>query len=104
MKTFTAMLCIMSLSVSLAYSQGNPNADDDEALRKLVLLSDVKALAIEITKVNDPLARAVAHAEVADAAWTLDREWAKNTLRDAYQLTYPTEEEQSKLQSVSRGM
>ena len=53
-------------------------------------------VATEVLKLDGPLARALADAEVADAAWTLDRDWAKKILREAYRLTYPTEEEQSK--------
>jgi hypothetical protein len=86
----------MCLSGSLSYSQTTLKPDRDEALQKLALLSDVKTLAIEVPKLDGPLGRALADAEIADAAWTLDRDWAKSILREAYRLTYPTEEEQGK--------
>jgi len=57
----------------------------------------VKTLALEVPKLDGPLARAVAQAEIADAAWTLDQKWARSLLRDAYQLTYLTEEELHKI-------
>lgn len=104
MKALMALIGILALSAWLvAYSQTDGRPDQNEALRKLTLLSEVKSLAIEASKLDGVLARSLAKAEIADAAWTLDREWAKNILREAYQLTYPIEEEQSKFQSAPRG-
>lgn len=102
MKTLTAALCIF-LSGLLAYAQTDARPDQDAALRKLALLSDVKTLAVEVAKLDGALARSMAEAEVADAAWTLDRDWAKSILKEAYRLTYPTEEEQSKFQQERPG-
>src|SRR6266550_8499273 len=89
-------LCI--LSSPCLYSQNRdvkPNRDEIQS-QKLVLISDLKSLAIEIPRIDGPLARALADAEIADAVWTLDREWAKALLRDAYKFTYPTEDEHVK--------
>jgi hypothetical protein len=82
----------------LASAQTIPKPDRDEELQRLVLLSDLKNLAIEIPRLDGSLARAMADAEIADAAWTLDPDWARKMLREAYRLTYPTDEEQRKFQ------
>jgi hypothetical protein len=103
-KRLNLLLCVLGLSGSLVYSQTLRKPYRDEPLEKLALLSDVKTLAIEIPKLDGPLARALADAEVADAAWMLDRDWAKKILREAYRLTYPTEEEQAKFQPEPPGM
>lgn len=76
---------------------------NEAALQRLALTSDLKTLALEIPKLDGPLARALADAEIADAAWTLDRDWAKKLLKEGYRLTYPTEEEQSKFQPEPPG-
>lgn len=73
------------------------DGNDDIALRKLGLLSNLQALETESTKLDKVLARALAKAEIADAAWMLDQAWAKKLLREAYELTFPEEEEQNKL-------
>lgn len=98
MKKLNLLLAFVLLWSSSSYSQTiNSQPDRDEkALQKVALLSDVKTLALEISKLDGSLARALADAEVADAAWSLDRDWAKTVLRDAYQLTYPTDEERVK--------
>ena len=97
MKTLNILVCVLGLSASFAYPQTNPKQDTDDDLQKVALLSDVKTLAIEIPKLDSLLARALAKAEIADAAWTLDRNWAKRLLKDAYQLTYLPEEELRKI-------
>jgi hypothetical protein len=98
------ILCALGLSASVVYSQTLQKPDRDETLEKLTLLSNVKSLAIEIPKLDGPLARALANAELADAAWTVDRDWAKRLVREAYRLTYPSEEEKAKVQPRSPGM
>jgi hypothetical protein len=97
MKALNLLVLILGLSAVFAYSQTIPPADANDALQKAVLLSDIKTLALEIPKLDGPLARALAHAEIADAAWTLDRKWARSLLKEAHQLTYLTEEEQRKI-------
>ena len=95
MKALEIVICVLCVSASLVYSQ--TISKDDEELRKAVLLSDLKSLALEIPKLDGPLARALANAEIADAAWALDRNWALRLLKEAYQLTYLTEEEMRKI-------
>lgn len=96
-KTPSVLLSALFLFASCAYSQRSPKNDAEYELRKAVLLSDVKTLVLDIPKLDSPLARAMAQAEIADAAWTLDRMWARSLLKRAYQLTYLTEEEKRKL-------
>ena len=95
MKTVRLFICVLGLSASFVYAQSVRDRDHD--LQRLTLLADVKTLALEIPKLDGPLARALANAEVADAAWTLDRNWAKSRLKEAYQFTYLTEEELKKV-------
>lgn len=66
-------------------------------MKRLSLLSDLQFLASDSSNLTSPLARASAQAEVADAAWALDSAWAKKLLREAFELTLPPEEEQTKL-------
>jgi len=78
-------------------------SDDETALQRNLLLTDLRALEIEALKLTRSLARALAQAEIADAAWSLDREWAKKLLREAYELTFPPEAEQIKLREKPVG-
>jgi DNA-directed RNA polymerase specialized sigma24 family protein len=67
------------------------------------VLSDLHGLESRAAKLDKPLARALAKAEIADAAWALDRQWSMKLLRDAYGITLPEEEEQVKLRNVTAG-
>lgn len=78
------------------------NADDGE-IKRLTLLSDLQFLASDSSNLKHPFARAAAQAEIADAVWTLDRAWAQKLLREAYELTLPSEEEQAKLRERPAG-
>ena len=84
------VLCLLCISASSVHAQ---TTSTDKDVLKAVLLGDLKTLALEIPKLDGPLARATAGAEIADAAWTLDRKWARKLLQDAYVLTYLSEEE-----------
>ncbi|MGI9106732.1 MAG: hypothetical protein ACR2G4_10845 [Pyrinomonadaceae bacterium] len=68
-----------------------------------MLLTDLRALETVAAKLDAPLALATAKAEIASAGWTLDREWAKKLLREAYELTFPPEKEQIKLREKPVG-
>jgi hypothetical protein len=78
-------------------------ADAETALRRNLLLTDLRSFEIELLKLDKPLARALAQAELADAAWMLDGEWARKLLREAYELTLPPEAEQIKLREKPMG-
>lgn len=78
-------------------------ADDNEGLEKILLLSDLQALEAKAEKLEKPLALALAKAEIADAAWPLDKIWAMQLLREAYERTFPEEEEQIKQRDWQAG-
>jgi hypothetical protein len=56
------------------------------------LLSELSSLEKETLEFHDPLAEAAAKAEIATAAWQLDRDWAKALMRAAYKLVLPAPE------------
>ena len=95
-KILSSVLVLWLTTLSVL-SQTNPKNKSNETLQKAVLLADVRTLALEIPKLDGPLARGLASAEIADAAWMLDRNWSKSLLREACQLTYLTEEEQRQI-------
>jgi hypothetical protein len=69
-------------------------ADNNELeLKKIALIGDLQILSAEASALDKPLARALAKAEIADAAWTLDLVWSKQLLRESYELTLPSDEE-----------
>jgi hypothetical protein len=74
----------------------------DAASQKIWLLFELQNMESDSATLN-PLPRAVAKAEISDAAWTLDQAWAKKQLREAYELTFPDQEEQDRLRSVPLG-
>jgi hypothetical protein len=73
------------------------------ARQKEALLADVRALESESKELLKPLDAAAAKAEIAAAAWTLDREWAKGLLRDALVLTFPEEAYRPRLREHAVG-
>ena len=70
---------------------------NDAEQKRLELLSDLQILAVRAKQLEKPLARGLAQAEIADAAWWVDRSMAEDLLRDAFSATLPDEEEQEKL-------
>lgn len=106
-QTMSLIVLLLSFTISgsgqsVKNGDGGGSADDGE-IKRLSLLSDLQFLASDSSNLNNPLARAAAQAEVADAAWALDRAWAKSLLREAYELTLPPEEEQAKLRAKPVG-
>ncbi len=102
--TLIAILIFLLIPSHQAQSIDAKRTDDDSiALQKLLLLSDLQTLEAESKKINNPLARAAAKVEIADAAWALDQVWAKTLIREAHELTFPDEEEQIKLRSQPVG-
>jgi len=81
------------------FGQSNTSGSSDHALlnQRFALLSELQSLGARAKILDPPLARALAQAEVADAAWFIDRELAKQLLREAYDLASPGEEEQAKM-------
>src|SRR6266404_925047 len=75
----------------------------DAAVRRLSLLSELHSLEARAKRLDKPPARAMAEAEIADAMWVLDSDEAENLLRDAYELTFPGEDERAKLRRIPVG-
>ncbi len=87
-----------------AIQNNRPNGASEEVRLEIdLLLSDLRGLESRAAKLDQPLARASAKTEIADAAWTLDRNWSMKLLREAYGLTFPEEEEQIKLRDRAIG-
>src|SRR5436305_11883739 len=98
MKVSVVIFTSLLITVPTAHSQDVKNrlSRDEKELRRLSILNDLKALVSDSKKLEKPLAQAAAKAEIADAAWPLDIDLAKQLLTDAYQLTFPKEGEQKK--------
>lgn len=102
MQRFILLLALMLLSTQ-PYNGQSPKSkldiENDIALERVWIISDLQSLETKSMKLSTPLARALAKAEIADAAWVLDPAWAKKLLREAYEYTLPGEEEQTKLRN-----
>src|SRR5688572_11417693 len=93
--SITAVLLFQfSWSAARAQTLPPPSTTIEAEQKKLELLSDLQILAARAKQLGKPLARAVAQAEIADAAWWVDRSMAEDLLRDAFSATLPGEEEQ----------
>jgi hypothetical protein len=98
---FVLLAACASHAQTVATKRGG--GDADAILRRNALRFDLQALEAEALKLLPPLAQARARVEIADAAWTIDREWAKKLLREAYVLTFPEEKERERLRSQPIG-
>ncbi|MBA3243019.1 MAG: hypothetical protein H0T60_17505, partial [Acidobacteria bacterium] len=89
-------LCITSSGFSQSPEAPVPDrtpARKDLSMERALLFSQLQALEKETLEFNNPLAEALAKAEIAEAAWELDLSWAKKVLRAAYKLVLPTAEQ-----------
>jgi hypothetical protein len=77
--------------------------DDETQIRKSALLGDLTALESDAVNLNPPIARALVKTEIADVAWNLDEQWAKQLLKDALELALPDKETRRKYQNVKKG-
>lgn len=91
------------LSVVHGQSIAAQSNNDELIIKKNSLLADLQALEAEALKLEKPLALAIAKAEVAATAWTLDETWAKKLLTEAYELTFPPQEARAKLRNTPPG-
>lgn len=108
MRRLQLLLTCALLAPHLAAAQsatkpGGGAAETSGQTALLALLFDLQALDAEASKLNQPLARARAKIEIADAAWPVEREWAKKLLREAYESTFPDEKEREHLRQESLG-
>lgn len=62
---------------------------DDITRERVALIGELRSLEVDSRRFADPLAEAMAKAEIADAAWDLDRAWAKELLLAAFTLALP---------------
>jgi hypothetical protein len=104
-KQAICLFAAMTVFASPVFGQSNPSGSSDDPLanQRFVLLSELQSLGARAKLLDHPLARALAEAEVADAAWSIDRDLAKQLLRDAYDLSSPGEDEQAKLRKLPAG-
>src|SRR5262245_9924439 len=79
------------------------SVDDEAQIQKSMLLGDLSTLDSDAVNLNSSLARAVVKTEIADVAWNLDKRWARQLLKDAFELALPDKETRRKLQKVKRG-
>lgn len=100
-----ALSLALILILAPAYKPQNTDikGKDDSDLKTIALLSDLRDLDARAPKLNSPLACALARAEIANAVWKLDVDWAKRLLREAYQQTFPEESESGKPQKKPVG-
>ena len=103
-KLFLLLVLTLLITPSNNSQSNKTNAvNEDVIAEKLALIFDLQNLDVEATKLDGSLARALAKAEIADAAWELDQAWSKKLLREAYELTFPPEEERAKLRDKQAG-
>jgi hypothetical protein len=106
--------CVRIISLTLAAAvlvltvegQSRPRAVslDEVALQeKVTLLSELQGLAARAKQLDKPLARATADAEIASAARDLDGEFTQGLLREAYELTLPSDDEQTRMRKIPKG-
>ena len=79
------------------------SVEDEAQIRKSMLLGDLSALDNDAVNLNSSLARAVVKTEIADVVWNLDKQWARQLLKDAFELALPDKETRRKLQKVKKG-
>lgn len=93
-----------------SYQAQTSNTEDAKDITRQILISERLSLLSDLRSFEEqgvnlpPLARASVESEVADAAWPIDKEWAKVLLRRAYTRTLPDEDERTKLRNRKPGM
>lgn len=100
MNRFALILTLTLLSPFSHHGQeAEAGRDGAQSLEQVLLLSDLKALETEAAKLTQPLAYALAKAEIADVAWAFDQEWAERLLTESYELTFPDEKTRESLRT-----
>jgi hypothetical protein len=106
MRRLQLLLAFILFTTCASHAQtiaARADGDAETMQKRNALRFDLQALEAEALKLVPPLAQARARVEIADAAWTIDREWAKKLLREAYVLTFPEEKERERLRSQPIG-
>ena len=108
MHFLTRLLISICLGLVLITTQSAQTPDDERKARleqlhvqRLGLLSSLNLLDGQTKLLEDPLRRAFAKADIADAIWYLDSTRAKAILWEAQRLTMPGEEERERSKSRS---
>jgi hypothetical protein len=106
MQRFILLSALMFLLAFPSNGQSSKStlSNDDVASERLGLIFDLQGLEAKAARLDKPLARALAKAEIADAAWSLDQAWTKKLLREAYDLTFPAEADQIGLRNKPIGV
>ena len=97
--TLSPLCRAQSEAKTAAPEQDKPEQETPDAFaqRRASLLADLRALEAESKELLKPIDAASAKAEIAAAAWPLEREWAKSLLRDALAFTFPEEVDRARL-------
>ena len=103
MRGLLLLLLVSQLTPAHGQAVGVNQGRDALELKRISLISELQSLEAKAGQLEKSLARAAAKAEIADAAWTLDREWAKKLLGEAYELTFPDEEIRAKYRQMPVG-
>jgi len=105
-----AAIFLMAASITNAQSaqkkteqKKSEDVEDEAQIQKSVLLSNLSDLDVDAVNLNSPLARAIVKTEIADVAWNLDKQWARQLLKDAFELALPDKEMRRKLQKIKKG-
>lgn len=85
--------------VALPQSRMVPNVDHDLTSERISLLFELRSLEKETLRFNDSVSEGLAKIEIADAAWELDRDWAKTLIRAAYEFTLPKKDQRNEEKS-----
>lgn len=100
---FVLILLLASAPPCAAQSEKSDSESAAILMQRAALVSDLRALEADAKDLLKPLDAAAAKAEIAAAAWTLDREWAKGLLRDALELSFPDKVDRLKTRARKMG-
>ncbi|PYS21546.1 MAG: hypothetical protein DMF72_17005, partial [Acidobacteria bacterium] len=99
-KPMCLLFASLALTATTCFSQATTQKSKKEkelTQTQLTWLNDLRVLETDSTKIEGPLGRALAKTEIAAAAWDLDKKWSKELLQNAYELTFPDDDEQGRL-------
>lgn len=81
-----------------ADNTSSPTLEELQSQKQLTLTS-LNILDNQANRIGNDLAKAAAKAEIADAVWQLDNDFAKKILLEAYKLSLPSGEEKERLKN-----
>ncbi len=99
---YIAILLVFAFqSKSFCQNVSNDSSPILEELQsqKQLTLTSLNILDNQANRIGNDLAKAAAKAEIADAVWQLDNDFAKKILLEAYKLSLPNGEEKEKLKN-----